>query len=540
MAVLPDYLKDQTEETIMQRMLNQLPADIDKAEGSYIWDSLAPTAVELAQSAIWAREVLRRGFASSSFGSYLDLRCEEHGITRKLAVKAQGEMKFTGAVGAVVPAGTRVSTPADATTGEPSVEFLTKTTITLDSTGVGYVNIEAAEGGKRGNVSAGAILILVSPLSGVFSVINMKETSGGLDTEDDASLQQRFLQRVRTPSAGGNKADYLNWVTEVPGVGGAAIIPVDEGPGTVGIYVVDTFKKPASLATVEQVQQYISPPYSLLEEENVMTLGGSGVSLDTSQSDSRNGSSLLMEYNSSGMGTLQRTQLDKVLPRQAGVWRVRPHVKVSSTAGTASLVQCGIWNSSKGAWAKISPTSTVDAVTTKSASDLLSFFKYSGSNDPIADAREWPVGVDFYWNGEDHLELCINRLQNDNTTKLWVDNVAYLSTFSKDTGDGKAPLGVKVMVHSAVEVRINISVTLNTVQGSNVSAIQNEIIQGFEKYITSLSLKENNDVLYTRLGQIILDTQGVQDYNNLIVNGTSTNVLIDTKEVAVLGDVVIL
>ncbi|GAW28517.1 hypothetical protein ULO1_27410, partial [Carboxydocella sp. ULO1] len=73
-ADLPEYLTDQNFETILQRMLDSLPDDLDKSEGSFIYDALSPAAIELALAAIWAQEVLRRGFASTTFGQYLDLR----------------------------------------------------------------------------------------------------------------------------------------------------------------------------------------------------------------------------------------------------------------------------------------------------------------------------------------------------------------------------------------------------------------------------------------------------------------------------------
>jgi Uncharacterized homolog of phage Mu protein gp47 len=110
MANVPSFLEDQTYEAILQRMLDRLPSDLDKSEGSFVWDALSPAAIELALAAIWAQQVLERGFAQTTFGQYLDLRCEEHGITRRPAVKATGQVTFTGAPGTVIPAGTQVST----------------------------------------------------------------------------------------------------------------------------------------------------------------------------------------------------------------------------------------------------------------------------------------------------------------------------------------------------------------------------------------------------------------------------------------------
>lgn len=57
MAEIPRYLEDQTEEQIMQRMLDRLPADLDKSEGSFLWDAEAPVAFMLSEAALWAQEL---------------------------------------------------------------------------------------------------------------------------------------------------------------------------------------------------------------------------------------------------------------------------------------------------------------------------------------------------------------------------------------------------------------------------------------------------------------------------------------------------
>ena len=111
MADLPLYLLDQTEENIMNRMLNKVPSDIDKSEGSFIWDAQAPVAFMLSEAALWAQELLRRGFASTVASDHpdirsaeLDLRTAEHGITRREAVASSGSVVFTGKPGTIVPA----------------------------------------------------------------------------------------------------------------------------------------------------------------------------------------------------------------------------------------------------------------------------------------------------------------------------------------------------------------------------------------------------------------------------------------------------
>lgn len=537
MPELPTYLEDQTFEAILKRMLDQLPSTLDKSEGSFIWDSLSPVAVELALAAIWAQEVLRRSFAETTFGEYLDLRAEEHGLTRRAATKATGEVTFTGTPGVTIPVGTRVSTTADAATGASAIEFQTTQEAVVGGGGSVTVPIEAVEAGADGNVVAGSVNIIMVPVAGVSSVTNAASTSGGYDTEDDASLLARYLFKVRNPSAGGNKADYINWALEVPGVGAVRVLPTRDGPGTVAVIIVDADRAPAPQGLVDAVQEYIAPPWRAIRETENMTLGGYGVSLDDLGDDS--GLSAKMVYNATGPGTITDTASNILvgllapwqasgqttwerLP-QAGTWQLRLRVKVDSTAGANDLLQVGMYNVSGGVWCKTRPGGSVDALVTKRASDLATSF---------AD-----VTVEFYWNGVDTIELRITRLQTDVTTAVWVDYARYISTFSRDTGDGRAPAGARVAVEAPVAVPINVSATLTVAMGYDVEAVRAAATANITKYIQSLAFTDDNDVRYVRIGGAILDTPGVIDYSNLLVNGGTANVAVGEQEIAVVGTV---
>jgi len=254
---LPEFLQDVAYETILATLLAQVPDDVDKSQGSFIYDALSPVAVELTEAAIWAQEVLRRGFAQTTFGQYLDLRAAEHGLTRKPAVKATGQVVFTGTPGIIIPAGTQVSTNGSETA--PAVFFVTTEDSTIGSDGTVTVNIEAVESGTSGNVAAGAISLLAQPLHGVSSVNNAMPTSGGLDEESDESLLERLLLQVQYPPGTGNKYDYERWAKEVPGVGEAKCIPLWNGPGTVKVIITDSNGAPAGPELIQQVQEYIAP-----------------------------------------------------------------------------------------------------------------------------------------------------------------------------------------------------------------------------------------------------------------------------------------
>ncbi|ANA79319.1 Baseplate J family protein [Paenibacillus glucanolyticus] len=266
MADLPLYLLDQTEENIMNRMLNQVPSDIDKSEGSFIWDAQAPVAFMLSEAALWAQELLRRGFASTVASdrpeirsAELDLRTAEHGITRREAVASSGSVVFTGKPRTTVPAGTYVATPADEGSGESSVEYVTISGVTLGDLGTGTAPIRAVTPGSSGNVPAGVIQLMMTSVSGVTSVTNPEPTRSGTDTESDQSLLERFYAKVRSQGTSGNKAQYMLWANEIAGVGGVEVAPLWKGPGTVGLYLLDTDKRAASQDIVGAVQQHIDP-----------------------------------------------------------------------------------------------------------------------------------------------------------------------------------------------------------------------------------------------------------------------------------------
>ena len=70
-----------TYESILQRMLDRVPNNMDKREGSIIYDALAPAAVELQLMYIEFDTILNETFADTAQRDYLVRRAAERGIT---------------------------------------------------------------------------------------------------------------------------------------------------------------------------------------------------------------------------------------------------------------------------------------------------------------------------------------------------------------------------------------------------------------------------------------------------------------------------
>jgi uncharacterized phage protein gp47/JayE len=240
----------QTESLIKQRMLDEVPSDLDKREGSFIFDSLSPAAIEMALLYIELDKVIKLGFAQTTYGQYLDYRAGEHGLTRLAATKATGEVTISGANGTTVAKDSVFSTGA-------GVQFKTTAALTIGETGQVTATIEAALAGNAGNVPAAAIVNIPVSIAGVTGATNASPTEGGTNTETDAALLERLLTKVREPATSGNVAHYKQWAREVNGVGDAKVFPIWNGAGTVKVVLIDSNKQPAGAGLVSEVTDYI-------------------------------------------------------------------------------------------------------------------------------------------------------------------------------------------------------------------------------------------------------------------------------------------
>lgn len=230
-----------TYEEILQRMLDRVPDDVDKREGSIIYNALAPAAFELAQMHIELDTVLEIVFANTSSGEYLDKRCAEMGIARKQATKAIRKGEFD------------TSIPIGAKFGIENLVF----TVSENIDGFNY-KLECQTTGEIGNTPFGALLP-IDYVEGLTTAAISDVLVPGEDTETDESLLARFNTRVQKSSTSGNVYHYLEWANEVSGVGAAKVVPKWNGDNTVKVIIVGADMQPASSILVDEVQAYIDP-----------------------------------------------------------------------------------------------------------------------------------------------------------------------------------------------------------------------------------------------------------------------------------------
>lgn len=153
-----------------------------------------------------------------------------YGVTNTPAMAAGGPVTFTGRNGAVIPADTLWQS-------KYGVEYATTAEVTI-AAGTAVATVQAVATGASGNLAAGEVLSLVSPVAGVNSTLTLTGDglTGGANIEGDDGLQAHYFRRVRQPVQGGNKSDYETWALDFPGVTRAWPVPLGMGDGTVVLY----------------------------------------------------------------------------------------------------------------------------------------------------------------------------------------------------------------------------------------------------------------------------------------------------------------
>lgn len=237
--------EEKTYETIRDDMLNEVSDDVDKREGSIIYDTLSKTALPMGEMYSDLSVFLSLVFADTADGEYLERRAAELGVYRRLATPAvrKGIFKDTDDILMDIPLNSRFS-------------FEDVTFTVTEKISAGEYELIAETAGVIGNEGVGTMLP-IEPINNLGSAELIDIINPGTDDESDESLYSRYLIRTQKQATSGNVYHYEQWALSVPGVGGVKVIPTWNGPGTVKVVLLATDKTPASQSIVNDVYNYI-------------------------------------------------------------------------------------------------------------------------------------------------------------------------------------------------------------------------------------------------------------------------------------------
>lgn len=240
-------------QTILADLLSLDPQQATATDSdNYIRASGYASAVEgLYQHQQWA---VRQQFPDTADSDYLERHANLHGLVRKPAVPATGELRVTGIDGAPIAQ----STPFSINGAAGQIEYITTATSTVMASGATVVPARAVVSGLAGNQPANTQATFTSSPVGIDGACTLLTMGSGADAETDAALLARLLDLLRQPPRGGSKADWKRWALEVPGVVNAYVFPLRQGIGTVDVCITSSTGAPSS-ALVQAVVEHIEP-----------------------------------------------------------------------------------------------------------------------------------------------------------------------------------------------------------------------------------------------------------------------------------------
>lgn len=255
----PDFMSGTSTQEIHERMMKNLPPDIDDMPGGFPYDFTRPAAIEKAELINFhLTRTLMIAFPQYAWDEWLDLHGQQVHLTRHPAEHAAGFVKVTGKEGTEIAAGTVFCTPATAT--GPALEYTADEECTIESSGKCIVAVTAVTAGTVSNVAANTICIMAKTDKNITSVINDEPVTGGSEREGNDDFYDRIAaEYANSMTYLGNDSDYVRWAKEA-GAGDCIVVSAADGPGTVKLVLVDQNGQPANQALINAVYKYIVSP----------------------------------------------------------------------------------------------------------------------------------------------------------------------------------------------------------------------------------------------------------------------------------------
>ncbi len=196
-----------TYDVILERMLERVSNELDKRESSLIYDTQSATAIELQILYIELDTLIKNSYGDTAAREFLILLCKDRGITPEEATNAVLLGKFT-------PAGIDL-TGQRFNIGE--INYIVLELISEDSE-ASYYQVQCETPGIIGNQYLGN-MTPIEYINGLQTASLTEVLIPGEDEEDTEVLRKRYFDSFKEQAFGGNRADYLEKVRKIDGVG---------------------------------------------------------------------------------------------------------------------------------------------------------------------------------------------------------------------------------------------------------------------------------------------------------------------------------
>lgn len=239
--------ENETYESILNRILERMPATVDKRESSFLYNAAAPIAVELQNMYIALDNILNITFFDTADREGKLKRCMERGIDISQFDATSAVCKLSVIPNTLeIPVGTRFS--------YGDINFVVTEKITDGSY---FVKCETT--GTVGNVTGDVTPI--EYIEGLEKCTILQIYKWGEDDSEISQIDEAYYASLHSQAFGGNRRDYIEKMKSIDGVGGVKVYTAAEwkGGGTCKLVFSTSGHTKPSEEFVATIQEQIDP-----------------------------------------------------------------------------------------------------------------------------------------------------------------------------------------------------------------------------------------------------------------------------------------
>lgn len=229
-----------TFEYILNSALSRVSSNVDKRQGSVIYDAIAPVCAEIAQMYIALNNTIDSAFADTAPREYLILKGREIGITPYEATYSI----CRGIFNREIPIGTRFNID--------KINFAVTEKIADNE-----YKLQCETAGSEGNYHLGS-LVPVDFIAGLTTAELTEVIIHGEDAEPTEEFRKRYFDKIQNNTFCGNKSSYTEWLKQIDGVG-MAKAERGSGGGKVNVYVTAPDMSAPSQELLNTIKEKLDP-----------------------------------------------------------------------------------------------------------------------------------------------------------------------------------------------------------------------------------------------------------------------------------------
>lgn len=273
--------ENMTDDFLRERMLSRVPDKLDKRPSALIYDTIESTANELAILYVELEYLIKNSYGDTAAREYLILLCKDRGIVPEPATHAVLQGVFT-------------PDTVDVTGRRFNIGDMNY--VVTKRLSPRQYQVQCETPGVVGNQYMGQ-MIPMDYIQGLETAELTDILIPGEDEEDTEHLRQRYFDSFSEQSFSGNRADYLEKVRSIEGVGDVKITRVWNGDIRPAEMVPTDAVKAWCESTLREVTgevaAWLSAVYTAAYEKK-LTVGGTILVTVTNSNDFGAASTILL------------------------------------------------------------------------------------------------------------------------------------------------------------------------------------------------------------------------------------------------------